>query len=42
MPEKRHIVDHIVAKLRKADVEFGKGRKVPEICKLLDVVTQNL
>ena len=37
MPQKRHTVDQIVAKLRKADVELGKGKKVPEICKLLEV-----
>ncbi len=35
---KRHSVDQIVTKLRKADVEVGKGKKVPEICKLLEVV----
>ncbi|MDB4645291.1 transposase [Rubripirellula sp.] len=40
MPQKRHTVDQVVAKLRKADVELGKGKKVPEICKLLEVVTQ--
>jgi hypothetical protein len=28
MPQKRHAVDQIVAKLRKADVELGKGKKV--------------
>ena len=28
MPQKRHTVDQIVAKLRKADVELGKGKKV--------------
>jgi len=31
MPQKRHTVDQIVGKLRKADVELGKGKKVPEI-----------
>ena len=40
MPQKRHTVDQIVAKLRKADVELGKGKKVPEICKLLKVTEQ--
>ena len=40
MPQKRHTVDQIVAKLRKADVELGKGKKVPEICKLLEVTEQ--
>jgi len=33
-------VDQIVAKLRKADVELGKGKKVPEICKLQKVTEQ--
>ncbi|MDA7893858.1 hypothetical protein N9B38_02995 [bacterium] len=41
MPQKRHTVDQIVAKLRKADVELGKGKKVPESYKLLEVVTQS-
>ena len=30
-------MDQIVAKLRKADVELGKGKKVPEVCKLREV-----
>ena len=29
MTLKRHTVDQIVAKLRKAVVELGKGKKVP-------------
>ena len=40
MPQKRHTADQIVAKLRKADVELGKGKKVPEVCKLLEVTEQ--
>jgi transposase-like protein len=40
MPQKRHTVDQIVAKLRKADVELDKGKKVPEVCKLLEVTEQ--
>ena len=40
MPQEHHTVDQIVAKLRKADVELGKGKKVPEICKLLEVTEQ--
>ncbi len=40
MPQKRHTVDQIVAKLRKADVELGKGKKVPEICRFLEVTEQ--
>ena len=30
MPQKRHSVDQIIAKLRKADVLLGKGTKVAE------------
>ena len=41
MPQKRHTVDQIVAKLRKADVELGKGNKVSGICKFLEVVIQS-
>jgi transposase-like protein len=33
-------VDQIIAKLRRADVELGKGKKVPEICRLLEVTEQ--
>ncbi len=40
MPQKRHTVDQTVAKLRKADVEIGKGKKVPEVCKLLEITEQ--
>ena len=40
MSQKRHSVDQIVAKLRKADVELGKGKKVPEVCKLINVTEQ--
>jgi putative transposase len=40
MPQKRHTVDQIVAKLRKADVELGKDKKVPEICRFLEVTEQ--
>ena len=38
MPQKRHTVGQIVSKLRKADMELGKGNKVPGICKLLENV----
>jgi hypothetical protein len=37
MKKKRHSVDQIVSQLRKADVELGKGKKVPEVCKELEV-----
>ena len=40
MPQKRHAIDQIVSKLRKADVELGKGKKVPKVCKLLEVTEQ--
>ena len=40
MKQKRHSVDQIVSKLRKADVGLGKGKKVPEVCKELEVTEQ--
>ena len=40
MPQKRHSVDQIIAKLRKADIELGKGKKVPEVCKLISITEQ--
>ena len=40
MKQKRHSVDQIVSELRKADVELGKGKKVPEVCKELEVTEQ--
>ena len=40
MSQKRHSVDQIIAKLRKADVELGKGKKVPEVCKLIAITEQ--
>ncbi len=40
MKSNRHTVDQIIAKLRRADVELGKGKKVPEICKMLEITDQ--
>lgn len=40
MKQKRHTTDQIISKLRQADVELGKGKKVSEICKLLDITEQ--
>jgi len=40
MKQKRHSVDQIVSKLRKADVKLGKAKNVPEVCKELDVAEQ--
>ena len=40
MKQKRHTVDQVISKLRQADVELGKGKKVPEVCKLLQITEQ--
>jgi putative transposase len=40
MKQQRHSVEQIIAKLRRADVALGKDRKVPEICKLLEITEQ--
>ena len=32
MSQPRHMVDQIIAKLRRADVEPGKGKTVPDAC----------
>ena len=40
MPQKRHTVDEIIAKLRRADVLLGKGEKIPEVCKQLEIKEQ--
>ena len=40
MKQKRHDVDEIIPKLRRADVELGKGKKVPEVCKLIEITEQ--
>ena len=40
MSQKRHSVDQVISKLRRADVELGKGQKVPEVCKLLEITEQ--
>ena len=38
--KKRHSAEQIVAKLRQADVQLGKGVKVPEVCKQLGISEQ--
>ena len=38
--KRRHGVEQIVVKLRQADVDLGKGLKVPEVCKQLGVSEQ--
>ncbi len=40
MKQNRHSVDQIITKLRRADVELGKGKKVPEVCKTLGITGQ--
>ena len=38
--KKRHSAEQIVFKLRQADVELGKGLKVPEVCRQLGISEQ--
>jgi putative transposase len=40
MKRKRHTTDQIISKLRRADVQLGKGQKVPEVCKGLEITQQ--
>ncbi len=40
MAQIRHTVDQIISKLRRADVELGKGKKVPEVCKQIEITEQ--
>lgn len=40
MGQKRHTTDEIVSKLRRADVELGKGKTVAEVCKLIEITEQ--
>jgi putative transposase len=40
MKKSRHTTDQIIEKLRQADVALGKGQKVPEICKALEITEQ--
>lgn len=36
----RHSAEQIVGMLRQADIELGKGQKVPEVCKGLGISEQ--
>ena len=40
MPRKRYSTDQIIPMLRRADVELGRGKKIPEVCKLLGIGQQ--
>ena len=35
--KKRHTAEQIVAKLREAEVELAKGRKIPEVARKLGI-----
>ena len=37
---KKYTPDQIVAKLRQADVELGKGGTVKEVCRIIEVTEQ--
>jgi transposase-like protein len=38
--KKRHSAEQIVGMLRQADVDLGKGQKVPEVCRQLGISEQ--
>ena len=38
--KKRHTPEQIVTILRQADIELGKGLRVPEVCKQLGITEQ--
>ena len=40
MSQKRHTVDQIITKLRRANIEPGKGKTVPDACKVLGISEQ--
>jgi len=40
MKKTRHTTPRIIEKLRQADVALGKGQKVPDICKELEIIEQ--
>ena len=40
MKQQRHSVEQIIAKLRRADMELGNDRTVPEVCKILEITQQ--
>ena len=40
MAQKRYSVDEIISKLRRADVELGKGTRAPKVCKQLEIAEQ--
>ena len=40
MKKIRHTTPQIIEKLRQADVALGKGQKVPDVCKSLEITEQ--
>ena len=40
MPRKRFTTEQIIGKLREAEVELAKGKRVAQVCKQLDVTEQ--
>ena len=37
MGKRRHMPEQVISKLREAEVELGRGMKVPEVCKKLGI-----
>ncbi len=40
MKKTRHTTPQIIEKLRLADIALGKGQKVPDICRTLEITEQ--
>ena len=40
MPRKRYSSEQIISKLREAEVELARGKKVPQVCRQLGVTEQ--
>jgi len=40
MPRKRYTSEQIISKLREAEVELSRGKKVPQVCRQLGVTEQ--
>ncbi len=40
MKKTRHTTPQIIEKLRQSDVALGKGQKVPDICRTLEITEQ--
>ena len=40
MPRKRYSTEQIVTKLRQAEVELGRGLRMPQVCKKLGISEQ--